>query len=91
MAGQAYLQINEKEWLVSLAVDTWELEQGLGGLPELAAHDLRRSYAQIGYDSGIPITQISILLGHSSVAVTQRYLNLDLDLECTASDFVPFG
>jgi len=59
------------------------------GLPELAAHELRRTFAQIGYDSGIPITQISILLGHSSVEVTQRYLNLDLDLEVTASDFVP--
>ena len=61
------------------------------GLPELAAHDLRRSYAQIGFDSGIPITQISRLLGHSSVATTQRYLNLELDLEVTASDFVPLG
>ena len=59
------------------------------GLPELAAHDLRRSYAQIGYDAGIPITQIGRLLGHSSVETTQRYLNLDLDLEVTASDFVP--
>ena len=60
-------------------------------LPDLAAHDLRRTYAQLGFEAGVPITQISILLGHSSVAVTQRYLNLDLDLECTASDFVPFG
>jgi integrase len=61
------------------------------GLPTLAAHDLRRSYAHLGFEAGVPITQISILLGHSSVAVTQRYLNVDLDLECTASDFVPFG
>ena len=27
--------------------------------PELAPHDLRRSYAQIGYEAGIAITQIS--------------------------------
>lgn len=60
------------------------------GKPDLAPHDLRRTYAQIGYDSGISITQISKLLGHSSVATTQRYLNLDLDLETTISDFVPF-
>jgi site-specific recombinase XerD len=39
---------------------------------------------------GIPITQISKLLGHSSIATTQRYLNLSLDLETTVSDFVPF-
>lgn len=57
--------------------------------PKLAAHDLRRTYAQLGYEAGVPITQISKLLGHSSVATTQRYLNLDLDLETTVSDFVP--
>lgn len=58
--------------------------------PDLAPHDLRRSYAQIGYEAGVPITQLSKLLGHASVATTQRYLNLDLNLEVTASDFVPF-
>jgi len=59
------------------------------GKPGLAPHDLRRTYAQIGYESGVSITQISKLLGHSSVTTTQRYLNLDLDLETTISDFVP--
>jgi hypothetical protein len=34
------------------------------------------------------VGQISKLLGHNSVATTQRYLNLDLNLEVTASDFV---
>jgi integrase/recombinase XerD len=58
--------------------------------PELAPHDLRRTYAQLGYEAGVPITQISRLLGHASVNTTQRYLNLDLDLTTTVSDFVPF-
>jgi len=57
--------------------------------PELAAHDLRRTYAQLGYEAGVSITQISRLLGHASVATTQRYLNLDLDLDTTVSDFIP--
>lgn len=57
--------------------------------PELAPHDLRRTYAQLGFEAGVPITQISRLLGHSSVATTQRYLNLELDLSVTVSDFVP--
>ncbi|MCB0179828.1 MAG: site-specific integrase [Anaerolineae bacterium] len=59
------------------------------GKPDLAPHDLRRTYAQLGYEAGVPITQISKLLGHASVATTQRYLNLELDLETTVSDFVP--
>jgi len=58
-------------------------------IPELAPHDLRRTYAQLGYEAGISITQISTLLGHSSVTTTQKYLNLALDLESTASDFIP--
>jgi integrase len=75
------------------AVGLFQIVRGYGqkiGKEKLAPHDLRRSYAQIGYDAGVPITQISKLLGHSSVATTQKYLNLDLDLETTVSDFVPF-
>ncbi|MCB0163781.1 MAG: site-specific integrase [Anaerolineae bacterium] len=58
--------------------------------PDLAPHDLRRTFAQLGYEAGVPITQISKLLGHASVKTTQRYLNLDLDLESTVSDFIPY-
>ena len=62
------------------------------GLLELAPHDLRRTSAQLGYEADVPITQISVLLGHSSVATTQKYLNLALDVETTVSDFIPlFG
>ena len=61
------------------------------GFSKLAPHDLRRTFAQLGYDAGIPITQLSVLLGHSSIDVTQKYLNLDLDLETTASDFIPLS
>lgn len=59
------------------------------GKPNLDPHDLRRTYAQLGYEAGIPITQVSKLLGHANVATTQRYLNLDLDLGTTISDFIP--
>jgi integrase/recombinase XerD len=55
----------------------------------LPAHSCRRTFAQLAFDAGIPITQISVLLGHSDVSTTQKYLNLSLDLESTASDFIP--
>lgn len=61
------------------------------GIPELAPHDARRTFAQLGYEAGIPITQISVLLGHSTVAVTQKYLDLALDIETTISDFIPLA
>lgn len=60
------------------------------GKPELAPHDLRRTYAQLGYEAGISLVQISKLLGHADIGTTQRYLNLSLDLETTISDFIPF-
>jgi integrase len=59
------------------------------GKPELAPHDARRTFAQLGYENGVPVTQLSRLLGHSSIETTQRYLNLELNLDVTASDFVP--
>jgi len=61
------------------------------GLPELEAHDLRRTWAQLGLNAGIPITQISALLGHASIKTTQDYLDLKINLESTISDFVPLG
>ena len=59
------------------------------GIPELDPHDLRRTYSQLGYEAGIPLTQLSKLIGHESISTTQKYLNLDLDLETTVSDFIP--
>jgi integrase len=58
------------------------------GKPKLQPHDLRRTFAQLGYEAGVPITQVSRLLGHESVATTQKYLNTELDLETTISDFI---
>jgi integrase len=60
-------------------------------VPNLAPHDLRRTFAQLGYEAGVPITQISVLLGHANVSTTQKYLNLALDLETTVSDFIPLS
>jgi len=76
------------------AVAVFHLVQKYGaeiGIPDLAPHDLRRTYAQLGYEAGVPITQIKELLGHASVATTQKYLDLSLDLETTASDFIPLS
>jgi integrase len=75
------------------AIGIFEIVAKVGaiiGKPKLAPHDLRRTYAQLGYEAGVPITQISKLLGHANMATTQRYLNLDLDLSTTVSDFIPF-
>ncbi len=74
------------------AVSLYKIVQVHGqriGMPELAPHDLRRTYAQFGYDNGIDIGEISRLLGHGSIQTTQRYLNLETNFQHTISDHVP--
>jgi len=60
------------------------------GKPELQPHDMRRTYAELGRRAGVSIEQISKLLGHANIKTIQEYLNIELDLETTISDFVPF-
>jgi integrase len=60
-------------------------------IPALDAHDLRRTYAMLGLNAGVPITQISALLGHSKISVTQQYLNMEIDLDSTISDYIPLS
>lgn len=41
-------------------------------ISDLRPHDLRRSFASLGVNAGVDLYQIKDLLGHSSIAVTQR-------------------
>ena len=50
------------------------------GLPHLAPHDLRRSYAKLAHHGHAPIEQIQISLGHASIQTTERYLGVKQDL-----------
>lgn len=46
------------------------------GLPHCTIHGFRHSVASILDDNGIPIQDISVLLGHESVQTTERiYIN----------------
>jgi integrase len=54
----------------------------------VGVHDLRRTYAHLAYESGAHLEQIQLNLGHSSIAVTERYLGLGFDYSETPSDFI---
>ena len=55
----------------------WQLLQpyaAAAGVPGIAPHDLRRSCAKMCRAAGGELEQIQMLLGHSSVQTTERYL-----------------
>ena len=47
---------------------------------DISPHDLRRTFAKLARKGGAELTQIQLTLGHSSVAVTQRYVGEDQSL-----------
>jgi len=58
-------------------------------LVDLRPHDLRRSFASLAVNAGVDIYQIKDLLGHSSVAVTQKaYAHLQQKTLRSASEVV---
>ncbi len=58
--------------------------------PELAPHDVRRSFAENLRQNRVDLPTISNLLGHELVETTMRYLNADVDLSVVAADFMPW-
>ncbi len=55
---------------------------------DLAPHDLRRTYAKLGYDKGVPLEQIRICLGHENLNTTQLYIGSFLNLTRSPSDYL---
>jgi site-specific recombinase XerD len=56
------------------------------GLPDIAPHDLRRTMAKLCRAAGGELEQIQMLLGHSSVQTTERYLGTKQDLAHAPND-----
>lgn len=58
-------------------------------ITDLRPHDLRRSFASLAVNAGVDLYQVKDLLGHSTVAVTQRaYAHLQQDTLRSASEVV---
>jgi integrase len=54
----------------------WASIQRAAGLEHVRLHDLRHSFASVAVSSGMSLPMIGALLGHASVATTQRYSHL---------------
>lgn len=51
-------------------------------------HDLRRTHAKLAYKGGALLDQIQLVLGHASIATTERYLGVELELHNAPGDHV---
>ena len=70
----------------------WTLVREYGrqiGQKSLAPHDLRRTCAKLCRASGGELEQIQLLLGHASVATTERYLGTRQNLARAVNDNLP--
>ena len=47
---------------------------------DVAAHDLRRSFAKLAHKGGAGLDQIQLSLGHASIRTTEKYLGVEQDL-----------
>lgn len=54
----------------------WLFATDKAKLNGLRIHDLRHTFASLLVKEGVPIYQVSILLGHSDTRITQRYAHL---------------
>lgn len=59
---------------------------GQCGFGDLAAHDLRRTWAKLAHQGGAAIDQIQLSLGHASIQTTERYLGVEQNLTTAPCD-----
>ena len=56
------------------------------GFTNVAAHDLRRTFAKLARKGGAEIDQIQLSLGHASIQTTERYLGTQQDMNDAPAD-----
>jgi len=56
------------------------------GIPRLAPHDLRRTFAKLAHKGRAALEQIQLSLGHASIVTTERYLGVRQDLQDAPCD-----
>jgi integrase/recombinase XerD len=67
----------------------WQLLQQYAaavGVPGIAPHDIRRTCGKLCRAAGGELEQIQLLLGHTSVQTTERYLGTKQDLVHATND-----
>lgn len=83
--GRAFRPLSEK--MVSNVIKKYGKK--IGRL-ELAAHDLRRTFAQHAEDNGAPLKQVQMSLRHADISTTSKYLGDGQDFNKAPCDYLDF-
>lgn len=91
-AGLAFRAMNNKGKLTGSPLLPQNIMEAVAkygeliGMPNLAPHDLRRTFAKLAHKGRCAIEQIQLSLGHSSIQTTERYLGVRQDLQDAPCD-----
>lgn len=92
--GNVFRAVNRADQVQAAALNekvVWQLLKPYAttaGVPGVAPHDLRRSFAKMCRAAGGELEQIQLLLGHASVQTTERYLGTRQDLVHAPNDAI---
>lgn len=72
--------VNGAQMSAQAIADVVKLHAGQCGFENLAAHDMRRTFAKLAHKGGAGLDQIQLSLGHASIKTTERYLGVEQNL-----------
>jgi site-specific recombinase XerD len=85
-SGRVFRGVNKGDNLAGDSLDpqgVWRVVEKYrerAGAPQLAPHDLRRTFAKLAHKGRAALEQIQLALGHASILTTERYLGVQQDL-----------
>lgn len=84
-SGRVFLPINKSGRITGERVSTQLVyrvvtEHAAAAGVNVAAHDLRRTFAKLAHKGGAALDQIQLTLGHASIKTTERYLGVEQNL-----------
>src|SRR5450631_3316279 len=92
--GYVFRSVNRADRIIGQSLGekvVWQLIKPyaeVAGVPGIAPHDLRRTCAKLCRAGGGELEQIQLLLGHTSVQTTERYLGTKQDLVHAPNDAI---
>ena len=90
--GRVFRGVNKGDHLTRESLDpqgVWRVVEKYReqiGVPLLAPHDLRRTFAKLAHGGRAALEQIQLSLGHASIQTTERYLGIKQDLSDAPCD-----